>query len=584
VSNSLARAQLSRLSAGVALLALVLLAVSGMDLASNGGGSWASFSAPHSTVGATHLAVAFVTGGLTLLLTAVARLRLRDDSVVLRAALIAAMLIAVQLLSLFGPLSSVHVDWSAAAHFGATALLLATAVFISVRLLDAVPGVRHATITAPSGQLQRLVIVSAVAVFGVLVSGAYLTSSGSTSDCNGWPLCGAMASPSSLGDPQVLHRVLVGVAGVLLISVLAAVIRTQQSMLLPAALVAIFLAEALVGALSAGGNESAAISAVHFGTAGLAWGLLVVLGLTVSVAPPAANSVPGEHASALRDTARDYLRVTKPGIMILLLITTLGAMLMAPGWPSVWLVLATLVGGALASGGASALNCYLDRDIDVVMARTRKRPIPTGKLTPQQVRNFGLLLSVLAVVELWLLVNPVAALLALGGNLFYVVVYTRFLKRSTPQNIVIGGAAGAFPPLVGWAAVTGSISLTAVLLFAIIYYWTPPHFWSLALLKARDYERAGIPMLPVTHGAQQTRKFILLYSFLLVGITLLIVPAGAAGPLYLATAATMGAVFIGLAWKMYLEGTTRLAWRLFKYSNYYLAGLLLVMVIDRALR
>ena len=276
----------------------------------------------------------------------------------------------------------------------------------------------------------------------------------------------------------------------------------------------------------------------------------------------------------------------KPGIMVLLLITTFFAMLVAgaaAGWPSLGLIGATLLGGVLASGGASALNCYIDRDIDVVMARTRKRPLPTGRLTPVQVRNFGLALSVLAVVELALLVNPLAALLALTGNLYYVVLYTRFLKRSTPQNIVIGGGAGAFPPLVGWAAVTGSLTLTPLLLFALIYYWTPPHFWSLALLKARDYERAGIPMLPVTHGQAQTRKFILIYSWLLVGVTLLLAPASGAGAIYLAAALVLGAVFVGFATRMYREGTARLAWPLFKYSNYYLALILLALVIDRGL-
>jgi protoheme IX farnesyltransferase len=310
--------------------------------------------------------------------------------------------------------------------------------------------------------------------------------------------------------------------------------------------------------------------------------LLVVLALATSTGASAPFSTTTAGRLPIREAARDYLRVMKPGIIVLLLITTVGAMLVAGPWPSIWLVLATMLGGALASGGASALNCYFDRDIDPVMARTRKRPLPTGRLTPSQVRNFGLILSALAVVELWLLVNPLAALLALAGNVFYVMIYTRWLKRSTPQNIVIGGAAGAFPPLVGWAAVTGTITLPALLLFAIIFYWTPPHFWSLALLKARDYERAGIPMLPVTHGAQYTRKLILLYALLLVGITLIVVPAGAAGWLYLTLAIALGGVFVGLAAKMYVEGTSRLAWRLFKFSNYYLTLILAAMVLDRA--
>ncbi len=279
--------------------------------------------------------------------------------------------------------------------------------------------------------------------------------------------------------------------------------------------------------------------------------------------------------------ARDYFRVTKPTIMTLLLTTTFGAMLVAAaGWPGWALVGWTLLGGALASGGASALNCYIDRDIDQLMARTRKRPIPTGSLTPAQVRNFALLLSVASVLVLTTFVNPLAALLAVGGNLFYVIVYTIWLKRATPQNIVIGGAAGSFPPLVGWAAVTGSLSVAPLLIAAIIFYWTPPHFWSLALLKANDYRRAGVPMLPVSHGESYTRRSILLYALLLIPITLLLSIVGPLGWIYLAAAIVLGAVFLGYAAQMYREDSNRLAWRLFKYSNYYLALLLAVMVLD----
>ncbi|CAN5662560.1 heme o synthase [soil metagenome] len=278
---------------------------------------------------------------------------------------------------------------------------------------------------------------------------------------------------------------------------------------------------------------------------------------------------------------RDYLRVTKPGIMLLLLTTTFGAMLVAAaGWPGFTLVGWTLLGGALASGGASALNCYLDRDIDQIMARTRKRPIPTGTLSPAQVRNYALGLSVASVLALTTFVNPLAALLAVGGNLFYVIVYTIWLKRATPQNIVIGGAAGSFPPLVGWAAVTGSLGVAPLLVAAIIFYWTPPHFWSLALLKANDYRRAGIPMLPVSHGEPHTRRSILLYTLLLIPITLLLSIVGPLGWIYLIAASVLGLVFLGYAVQMYRENSNRLAWRLFKYSNYYLALLLAVMVLD----
>ena len=290
-------------------------------------------------------------------------------------------------------------------------------------------------------------------------------------------------------------------------------------------------------------------------------------------------------AATVRTMLRDFARVTKPAIMVLLLITTLGAMLIAAqGWPSLWLVLLTMLGGAMASGGASALNCYYDRDIDGVMARTRKRPIPTGGLSPDQVRAWGILLSVASVGVLAAFVNPLAATMALAGNVFYVLIYTRKLKRTTPQNIVIGGAAGSFPPLVGWAAVTGSLSLGAFLIAAIVFYWTPPHFWSLALLKANDYKRAGIPMLPVTHGEHETRRRIVLYSFLLLGVTLLMVPAGVVGLIYGVTAAVLGVWFVVMAIRMFREDTSRLAWPLFKFSNYYLAALLAAMAIDHAFK
>jgi protoheme IX farnesyltransferase len=281
---------------------------------------------------------------------------------------------------------------------------------------------------------------------------------------------------------------------------------------------------------------------------------------------------------------RDYFRVTKPGIMLLLLTTTLGSMLVAAaGWPGFALAGWTLLGGALASGGASALNCYFDRDIDGIMARTRKRPIPTGALSAAQVRNFAATLSVASVVVLASFVNPLAALLALGGNLFYVVVYTLLLKRSTPQNIVIGGAAGSFPPLVGWAAVTGSLGVAPLLIAAIIFFWTPPHFWSLALLKANDYRRAGIPMLPVSHGEAHTRASILRYTLLLIPLTLLLSIIGPLGYLYLGAATLLSAIFLTYALRMQREGTNRLAWPLFKFSNYYLALLLAVMVLDAVL-
>ena len=297
--------------------------------------------------------------------------------------------------------------------------------------------------------------------------------------------------------------------------------------------------------------------------------------------------IPIVSARGWRAVGADYLTLVKPRIMVLLLITTLAAALIAAstrhiGAPEIArLVLLTLLGGALASGGASALNQYIDRDIDGLMTRTAKRPLPAGRLQPNQVLAFGLILSALSLLVFGLWVNVLSALLALGGNLFYVVVYTCWLKRTTPQNIVIGGIAGAVPPLVGWAAVSDNVALPGVLLFVIITLWTPPHFWSLSLLTQRDYTRAGIPMLPVVAGLDKTRLNVLVYTGILVTFSLALCLTGAMGLLYLAAAAALGGVFLWKAWALLRDGSTQRARGCFIYSNLYLALLFAAMVIDR---
>jgi protoheme IX farnesyltransferase len=282
-----------------------------------------------------------------------------------------------------------------------------------------------------------------------------------------------------------------------------------------------------------------------------------------------------------RASWRDYLMLTKPRIMVLLLITGAGGLVVgAGGMPSAGLALATLGGLALACGGASALNHVLDRDLDTHMKRTALRPVASGRVPPERALEFGLALSALSYVVLTSFVNVLAALLALAGNLFYVVVYTRWLKRSTPQNIVIGGAAGAVPPLVGYAAATGNLTLTALALFLIVFFWTPPHFWALALLIKRDYAAAGIPMLPVVRGDRETARSIVLYSVVLLGVTLLPVLGRTLGPVYLGSAAALGLVFVGLALALQRRTTPARARRLFSYSLAYLALLFVAMAID----
>src|SRR3989440_1559736 len=258
------------------------------------------------------------------------------------------------------------------------------------------------------------------------------------------------------------------------------------------------------------------------------------------------SSLEGVSAAAVRAAARDYLELTKPKVQSLLLFTTVTTMYVA-GTPPVSRVLLTCLGGALSAGGAGAINHYLDRDIDALMRRTANRPLPAGRISPRAALLYGIALGVTSFVLLAAAVNVLSAVLALAGLLGYVLVYTVWLKRSTPQNIVIGGAAGAVPPLVAWAATTGHLSGNALYLFAIVFYWTPPHFWALSLLMKDDYERAGVPMLPVVRGERETRRQIVLYSLLLVPVTLLPVVGQLFDGIYAITALVLGLAFTGLA-------------------------------------
>ena len=304
--------------------------------------------------------------------------------------------------------------------------------------------------------------------------------------------------------------------------------------------------------------------------------------LAVAAANPALGLEFGLPSLArARRVAVDYVALTKPGIMSLLLTTTFCAMLIAQrGVPPFWLIVATLLGGVLASGGANVLNCYLDRDIDGQMSRTRDRAIVAGRVSPRAAMVYGVTLSTASVFLLGLVVNWTAALLALAGNLFYVFVYTKWLKRSTPYNIVIGGAAGAVPPLVGWAAVTGDLAPLAWGLFALVFAWTPPHFWALALLKQGEYTRAAVPMLPVVRGEAETRRQIVIYTAVLALVCGALWPLGL-GTIYLAAAIALNAIFLWYALKLYLQPSKRVARQMFFYSLWYLALLFAAAVLDR---
>jgi heme o synthase len=284
---------------------------------------------------------------------------------------------------------------------------------------------------------------------------------------------------------------------------------------------------------------------------------------------------------ATQSFARDLVMLTKPRIISLLLVTTIAPMF-AAGRPSLALVLLVAIGGYLMAGGANAVNMYIDRDIDDRMGRTRLRPIPSGRMGSTAVLAFGILLATAATGIFAWFVNVLSAALALGGFYVYIFIYTRWLKRRSPQNIVIGGAAGAFPPLVGWAAVSGTLDLAAVYLFLIIFYWTPPHFWALALLKQVDYGRAGIPMAPLVWGERETMDQMLWYTLILIPLTVLPVVFGAFGLVYLVCALILGAILLaGVIRVRHMRDWTAPAWWVYKYSLLYLALLFVAMAVDR---
>jgi heme o synthase len=299
-----------------------------------------------------------------------------------------------------------------------------------------------------------------------------------------------------------------------------------------------------------------------------------------------ADDAPGASVrpASLADRMLAYLALTKPRIIELLLVTTVPAMVLAAGgMPPLWLLTATLIGGTLAAAGANTINCYIDRDIDEVMARTRKRPLPRHQVAPRSALVFGLALAAVSFLWLWSTVNLLAAALAEAALAFYVLVYTIGLKRFTPQNIVIGGAAGAVPALVGWAAVTGSIEAPALVLFGIVFYWTPPHFWALALRYEADYAAAGVPMMPVVYGREETTKHILLYCGMLLAMSLILFPAARMGLLYLVAALVLNGLFITKAVRLRRRPSPENAWALFHYSIVFLALLFAAVAADTLL-
>lgn len=493
-------------------------------------------------------------------------------------------------------------------------------LFLAGLLVQAAAALREPAgrVTAPSA-VRGLAMVAAGAVYVMILLGGYVGSSAAALACPDVPLCRGTALVSS-GWPahvHMLHRAWALVVLVLVLATARATSRTGVRAVATAGSLALGLvfAQIAAGIVNVVTGLAPAVQGLHLALAAGLFGTLIVLASLPVLAPELARrrgrldrgnsralpTIAGgsvedpagalpwtspERPSAVQAafaSAADYLALMKPRIILLLLITTCTTMIVAsPHHIAVRVLLLTLLGGTLAAGSANAINMFIDRDIDAVMRRTCLRPVPAGRLRPTQALGFGIATGLVSVAVMAWGVNALSAILSTSGILFYVGVYTLWLKRTTPQNIVIGGAAGAVPPLVGWAAATGSVGLPAVVLFAIVFLWTPPHFWALALGKADDYRAAGVPMLPVVRGDRETRRQIFAYALALTAATLLLyAPFHTLGIVYLVAAVLLNGLFIFLAWTVLTARNPRAEMSLFGYSILYLGLLFAAMVVDR---
>ena len=445
----------------------------------------------------------------------------------------------------------------------------------------------HAGRLAYRSPFARLSRAALAALFILLVSGTLVTVTGASAACAGWPLCDGSLPSSSLGWLAFAHRLVVLVTGALLTAQFLAAWKSQRSqrVLLPAANGAflLMLGQVFIGAINATRGFPAELVGLHAAAAAGLWAAQVVLVIAAGFEARSAQEEAAEAAEPLplRRRLLDFVILSKPIIVALLLVTTYAGMVVGgKEIPTAALAFWTLLGGALAAGGASALNQYIDRETDKEMQRTANRPIPGGRLKPAEGLAYGLGACLAAFFLLAGTVNLLAAVLSFAGMIYYVLIYSVWLKHITVQNIVIGGGAGAIPPLVGWAAATGGLNVPALFLFAIIFFWTPPHFWALALVRRKDYARGRVPMLPVIRGEAETRKQILIYTFELVGLTLLMPILNMAGTVYLISALALGLWLIVSAWRVYKDEGNKAAWKMYRYSSMYLMFLMLAMVVD----
>jgi protoheme IX farnesyltransferase len=508
---------------------------------------------------------------------------------------------------------------SVTAHLATAMALLGLLVYVLVRSFY------PARISGP-GASQRFTLLAsftAAAIYALLLFGSHVTAQNAALVFPDWPLMNGTLFPigpdtSAVARPlyeaHALHRYAAAVVWVLVWATAYAAWRTQRDHpgLVRVALLNALLypVQALIGGLQVLTRLDEWTQTLHLALGAVIWAVAVGLAITAyyearvarvgGLDAAGAGGPPGRRSGSTADrttgdTVRAYVALTKPRIIELLLITTIPAMVLAtrelPAMdPVEWLRLAfwTMVGGSLAAGSANAINQYLDRDIDLLMSRTRRRPLPANDVPPENAVVFGIVLGVISISLLAWFVNLLAAFLTLLAIGFYVVVYTLMLKRTTPQNIVIGGAAGALPPVIGWAAVTGRVEITALLLFALVFYWTPPHFWALSLRIRRDYEAARVPMLPVVRGVPETARQIALYTVLLVAISLVFFAVARMGPLYLAAAVILGAVFLWRAFTLWRQasspdGSLAQAIRLYRFSISYLTLLFAAVALDSLL-
>ncbi len=422
-----------------------------------------------------------------------------------------------------------------------------------------------------------LALLTTIVSFITVIAGGYMSAAQAGLACTGFPVCNGWTGAQTLAQGLHMGHRFAAYLTLLLIAILTALVvrnKDQPSDFRVLVFVACgcALLQGVLGPLTIISGLAPVLRSVHQANGVM---LVAILALTTY----------RSHLGSARESwgqLKSYVQLTKPNVMSLLLFTTFAAMMMAAGgFPNPLLVVSTLLGGALASASSASINMYWDRDLDAQMKRTRLRPIPSGRVPARNALTFGLILGVLAFVELWVAVNPLAAVLSTVGIVYYVVIYTMWLKRITPQNIVIGGAAGSIPPLVGWAAVTHHLDLTAYLLFLIVFVWTPPHFWSLALMKKDEYARVGLPMLPSVYGDAVTKRQIIMYSLLLIGLTVIMVPLHLMGWAYLVMALILDALFLAGALWVALSGTKKSEGTMYRFSMLYLALLFSAMVIDR---